>query len=1050
MEAAKYFNGVNLKLVKEQILFSIVVDFEGLLESNMTGEMERLIRNFKKNGIYNFLSINPTNLYKEDVICFFKEAEVKEHQITSNIFGNPCNIDINTIAKAFNMETRGLTVESLKQDISDVWGEIKLPSEDPKVKLRAKKNDLRAEYKYAMDITNKIVMGMAGSFDQLSSSKFIVMGALIQDKRINWPEYIYRQLVREVNKMEWLTDEKKFKQKLAFGTQVSWILEQLGMVKGKAETFHSLKHLGHLDQDARAKLTAQTSSFQPSAKEILANMDVDPAPYVYPESEETESNKREEENSTAADLSITAANTEVPTAADIPKSPVVQATSSTDSENVPLSALKKKTYSREKSKTTSANKEVVVVQSSEELNQSPKRRRRFLMDEEDEEEFQVVLTPEPLKTMAIKAPVPDEEEPDVEELQSNPLVTLPEVTEGEEARMAEADRADETSADFPAEEDIVLDVPEMSYSFNLTENNSLQLTRDQLVQVKDYCIKIDILATYNEWRRSRALSFSEMEKYIQIVSWSLPITLEEMVMDFCREKDVICLLSTNVFQTRFKTSMDNLIFELMGSVSRNERSDNLHMRSISMLEYVKEGVEKLSEEKKRVEQVVILDEEVENIEEVENLQRIEKQKDVIVEEEEEKGEEEVEENEGKGDDETKKDDNDDQNPPDQANPPAQSSSSSSGSSRPDRQGESANPPDAREPTSSHKTHSSVPDINQNPSTHTPQPTYSLPPNLSALLRTIVAEEISKALSSEPKFLSLEKRIDTLSDEIKPELQCLNSKMDTLLKMKKPSPTPTSSRMPFGLADFMSRVENQLAIIVDGKKGEEKDVNDDDRSLGLRTKRRQGESSKLALTGPGSSSQKRVADDDQSLEAPAPKRQRTLGPRISDHVPLEWEGLELCEVEGFLPVEHESIWGIAKKEFIEKYYLMEILQDKEHKPQEIFINYMAMEYPTLWEALKKEAEKKFKVYPMIPEFRPKEPPTLQDGKLDEDALQREITKQCISQKANTPEAQEFIAQTIRRKYGLLPVTKRPIGAKPLKGAIGRGNSRGRAKSRKLLG
>ncbi|KAL6548587.1 hypothetical protein OROGR_009008 [Orobanche gracilis] len=1056
MEVARYFDGVNLKLVKEQILFSIVVDFEGLLESNMTGQMERLIRNFKKNGIYNFLSINPSNLYKEDVICFFKEAEVGESQITSNIFGNPCYIDVNTIAKAFNLETRGLSVEALKQNISDVWCEIKIPSEDPRVKLRAKKNDLQTEYKYALDINNKIVMGMAGSFDQMSSSKFTVMGALIQDKRINWPEYIYRQLVREVNKMEWLADEKKFKQKLAFGTQISWILEQLGLVKGRAETFHSLKRLGHLDQAARAKLTAQTGPHQLSAKEILANMDVDPAPYTYPESEESESDKREEEISPAADTEIlTAADSEIPTAADIPKSPAVQATSSSDSENVLLSVLQQKTYSRKRSKTTSAEKEVVVIQTSEDLNQSPKR-RRFLIDEDDEEECQTVLTPEPLKTMAIETPVPDEEELVDKESQLILLVTLPEVTEEEEARMAEADKGAETSADHLDEEDIVLDVPEMSYSFNLSENNSLQLTREQLVQVKDYCIKIDIIATYNEWRRSRALSFSELENYIQIVSWSLPITLEQMVMEFCREKDVICLLSTNIFQTRFQTSMDNLIFDLMGSVSRNESVDDFHVKSISMLENVKDGVEKLSEEKKRVEKVVILDEEVENVEEVEN-NKVEKQKESIEEkreerketEEEEDEEEEVEEKEKEGV-EKKREDGDDQNPPDQANPPAQSSSSSSGSSRPKTQGEPANPPEAREPTSSQKSHSSVPEPNQSLNTQTPS---YLPPNLSDLIRSIVAEELSKVFSSssDPKFLSLEKKIDTLSDEIKPELKCLNSKMDTLLNMKEPSPTPTSSRMPFGLADFMSRVESQLAIIADGKKGEEKD-DDDDRLHEFRTKRRQEESSKLALTGPGSSTQKRMADD-KSVEVPAPKRQRTLGPHISiprDHVPLEWEGLELCEVEGFLPLEHEKLWGIAKKEFIEKYYLMEILQDKEHKPQEIFINYMAMEYPTLWEALKKEAEKKFKYYPMIPEFRPKEPPTLQNGKLDEDALQREIAKQCISQKASTQEAQEFIAQTIRRKYGLLPVTNRPIGAKPFRGAVGRGSSRGKAKSRRMLG
>ncbi|KAL6506206.1 hypothetical protein OROGR_024387 [Orobanche gracilis] len=106
MVIAQYFEGVNLKLVKEQILFSIVVDFEGFLESNMTNQMERLIRNFKKNGVFNFLNISLAHLYKEYVICFYKEAEVGEYQITSNIFGQPILIDIHTIARAFDMEVK--------------------------------------------------------------------------------------------------------------------------------------------------------------------------------------------------------------------------------------------------------------------------------------------------------------------------------------------------------------------------------------------------------------------------------------------------------------------------------------------------------------------------------------------------------------------------------------------------------------------------------------------------------------------------------------------------------------------------------------------------------------------------------------------------------------------------------------------------------------------------------------------------------------------------------------------------------------------------------
>ncbi|KAL6565434.1 hypothetical protein OROHE_004489 [Orobanche hederae] len=83
MASTNYFKGVNLQAVKEQIIFSIVVDFESLLQSNFTEDMKYIVRNMKRNGIYNFLNVNPQHLFKEAVIAFYQEAEVTVDGITT-------------------------------------------------------------------------------------------------------------------------------------------------------------------------------------------------------------------------------------------------------------------------------------------------------------------------------------------------------------------------------------------------------------------------------------------------------------------------------------------------------------------------------------------------------------------------------------------------------------------------------------------------------------------------------------------------------------------------------------------------------------------------------------------------------------------------------------------------------------------------------------------------------------------------------------------------------------------------------------------------------
>ncbi|KAL6518331.1 Kinesin-like protein KIN-7M, chloroplastic [Orobanche minor] len=68
MDSTTYFKCVNLKIVKEKIIFSIIVDFEGLLKTNPTDDMKHIIRQMKKNATHGcefLLRVSYLEIYNE-------------------------------------------------------------------------------------------------------------------------------------------------------------------------------------------------------------------------------------------------------------------------------------------------------------------------------------------------------------------------------------------------------------------------------------------------------------------------------------------------------------------------------------------------------------------------------------------------------------------------------------------------------------------------------------------------------------------------------------------------------------------------------------------------------------------------------------------------------------------------------------------------------------------------------------------------------------------------------------------------------------------------
>ncbi|KAL6517528.1 hypothetical protein OROMI_033229 [Orobanche minor] len=103
--------------------------------------------------------------------------------------------------------------------------------------------------------------------------------------------------------------------------------------------------------------------------------------------------------------------------------------------------------------------------------------------------------------------------------------------------------------------------------------------------------------------------------------------------------------------------------------------------------------------------------------------------------------------------------------------------------------------------------------------HSASPEANISSDMQDLIIRTVAEEIAKALSQfvKPELAELKK---DLKEQLAP-LSSMQEQISTLLNRRYPSPAPQPSRMPFGLADLMNKVEEQLVRFAYGKKGEER-------------------------------------------------------------------------------------------------------------------------------------------------------------------------------------------------------------------------------------
>ncbi|KZV57992.1 hypothetical protein F511_12481 [Dorcoceras hygrometricum] len=203
------------------------VDFDsvfGMDDITITHMFELLIAT----GLKDFLGC-PSVYYEAALIEFFENGSVREDgMVVSTIRGINVEISEGMFATAFGLPTEGLT------DMSDVPKDLvfdarSLFSEsEEQVSISCFKKEMKIDYRLLHDILAKKLFVKAGSFDDVTRERFMIMTAITFHVKINWGSLLFGVLKEMV-----MPGSRQAK---GYAIQICVVLSKIGMEKAAGST----------------------------------------------------------------------------------------------------------------------------------------------------------------------------------------------------------------------------------------------------------------------------------------------------------------------------------------------------------------------------------------------------------------------------------------------------------------------------------------------------------------------------------------------------------------------------------------------------------------------------------------------------------------------------------------------------------------------------------------------------------------------------------------------------------------------------------------------
>ncbi|KZV57983.1 hypothetical protein F511_12472 [Dorcoceras hygrometricum] len=168
-------------------------------------------------GLEGFLGC-PAVLYEAALVYFFENGSVRDGLVVSTVNGVPVEITEQLFAEAFELPVDGLSElsEIPKDKVFDARSLVSLTGEP--VSTYGKKSQMKIEYRLLCDIMEKTIPVKAGSFNSITTEKFLMLTAIVCGVRINWTSVLFNIFKKMVT--------PGTKQAKGFAIQTSLLLEK--------------------------------------------------------------------------------------------------------------------------------------------------------------------------------------------------------------------------------------------------------------------------------------------------------------------------------------------------------------------------------------------------------------------------------------------------------------------------------------------------------------------------------------------------------------------------------------------------------------------------------------------------------------------------------------------------------------------------------------------------------------------------------------------------------------------------------------------------------
>ncbi|KZV40143.1 hypothetical protein F511_39992 [Dorcoceras hygrometricum] len=168
------------------------VCFDSVLAMDNPG-MVSMFEALMASGLSGFLGC-PYVLYEDALTEFFLNGYVRDGKVVSTIRGKQVEISEELFASTFELPVDGLTdlSEIPKDIVFDARSIFSLSGEQ--VSTSGKKREMKFEFRLLSDILAKTISVKAGSFDEVTQEKFLMMAAITCGVAINWNRLLFNIL----------------------------------------------------------------------------------------------------------------------------------------------------------------------------------------------------------------------------------------------------------------------------------------------------------------------------------------------------------------------------------------------------------------------------------------------------------------------------------------------------------------------------------------------------------------------------------------------------------------------------------------------------------------------------------------------------------------------------------------------------------------------------------------------------------------------------------------------------------------------------------------